>query len=274
MSEISPLRRTLIKTYYASLKLLCPGLSNSQFAYRELLTSLVKPGTTWLDLGCGHQFFPDWMPESRSVQLALVEKCASVVGVDAVDKRPHTCGIPKIVADIERLPFANEAFSLITANMVVEHLENPENLLREVYRVLAPGGSFLFHTPNARYFEVAIAQRCPKAFVKAVAGILDGRGGDDVFHTHYRMNTADKIEALSAECGLVTSSLRHLESTAQGIMLGPLVIPELLVIRMLRLSALQKYRSDLLVVLQKPGTKPIFERPRQGTIALETAPSF
>ena len=252
MPNLSPVRRKFVEMYYGSLKVLCPGLRNSQFAYREALTEAVRPGITWLDLGCGHQFFPEWMPGWMETQQALVDVCESVTGVDAVDHRPHSCGITKFAADIEQLPFADESFSLVTANMVVEHVANPERVLREVFRVLAPGGQFLFHTPNAKYFEVAIARRIPSGVTAAVASLLDGRAHDDIFPTHYRLNTADQIKALARSCGLETKSLKHVECTAQGIMLGPLVIAELLIIRTLRLKVFENYRSNLIVMLQKP----------------------
>ena len=252
MLNASPTRRRLINAYYASLKVVCPGLRNSQFVYREALEEVVRPGIRWLDLGCGHQLFPDWMPDGLSAQLALVNRCGGVFGVDAADFRPHAVGLEKVAADVEQLPFADETFSLVTANMVVEHVRNPERLLREVRRVLAPGGLFLFHTPNARYFEVAIARHMPAPVMKGVASFLDGRGGDDIFPTHYRLNKADDIRRLATKSGLVTRSIRHVECTAQGVMLGPLVILELLVIRTLRLPIFEDYRSDLLVVLEKP----------------------
>jgi SAM-dependent methyltransferase len=252
MLNPSATRRRLTRAYYESLKVLCPGLRNSQFAYREALQEFVQPGERWLDLGCGHQFFPDWMPDALSTQQALVSRCAAAVGVDAADLRPHSVGLKKVAADIEQLPFADETFSLVTANMVVEHVKNPESLLREVRRVLVPGGLFLFHTPNASYFEVAIARHIPAPVMRGIASFLDGRGDDDVFPTTYRLNKARDIRRVATESGLATRFIRHVECTAQGVMLGPLVILELLVIRTLRLPMFENYRSDLLVMLEKP----------------------
>ena len=246
------LRKAMVRSYYGMMKVICPGLRNSHFSYREMVQSLVGAETRWLDLGCGHQFFPDWMNDLSKVQLELVKRCTSVVGVDPFDLRPHTAGIPKIAASAERLPFEDGSFSLVTANMVVEHVAEPETLLREVSRVLKPGGLFLFHTPNANYFEVAIARRIPAAVMKGIASLLDGRASDDIFETHYRMNTADDIRSVAEVCGLRVQSIRHVECTAQGVMLGPLVAVELLIIRVLRASRFEKYRSDLVVVLQKP----------------------
>jgi SAM-dependent methyltransferase len=253
MLNASPIRRRLTKAYYKSLRVLCPGLRNSQFTYREALQEFVQPGARWLDLGCGHQLFPDWMPEGLSTQQALVNRCAAVAGVDASDLRPHSVGLKKVVADAEQLPFVDETFSLVTANMVVEHVTNPERLLREVRRVLAPGGLFLFHTPNASYFEVAIARHIPAPVKSALASFLDGRGGDDIFPTHYRLNKARDIQRVATESGLAIRFIRHVECTAQSVMLGPLVVLELMVIRALRLPILENYRSNLLVMLEKPG---------------------
>lgn len=261
MTRVSHIRRQFLRAYYMAAKVVCPGLRNSQFAYRDALEEVVRPTVSWLDLGCGHQLFPDWMPDSLASQTALVRRAARAVGVDAVDLRPHVAGLPKIAANIERLPFRSESFSLITANMVVEHVLNPSRLLSEINRVLVPGGLFLFHTPNANYFEVAIARRIPSAVMKVVARFLDGRGEDDIFPTHYRLNKASDIRDLASAAGLSQSYIRYVECTAQGVMLGPLVLLELLVIRMLRSPRFQPYRSDLVVALQKPqvATLPLAE---------------
>ncbi len=254
MTQTSLIRRQLLRVYYSAAKVICPGLRNSQFAYRQVLQEAVQPGVSWLDLGCGHQLFPEWMPDSTASQVALVRRTALAVGVDAVDLRPHVAGLRKIAADIEYLPFRSESFSLITANMVVEHVLHPQRLLSEINRVLMPGGMFLFHTPNANYFEVAIARQIPSRVMKLVAGFLDGRGEQDIFPTHYRLNKASDIQRFAHIAGLVPSCIRHVECSAQAVMLGPLVVLELLVIRMLRLRRFEKYRSNLVVLLGKPVT--------------------
>jgi ubiquinone/menaquinone biosynthesis C-methylase UbiE len=50
-----------------------------------------------------------------------------------------------------KLPFRNGAFDLVTANMVVEHVDDCPAFLDDIFRVLAPGGRFIFHTPNYYY---------------------------------------------------------------------------------------------------------------------------
>ncbi|HEY0369995.1 MAG TPA: class I SAM-dependent methyltransferase [Chthoniobacterales bacterium] len=48
----------------------------------------------------------------------------------------------------DRLPYDDASFDLITCTEVIEHLEHYRSLLREVHRVLRPGGVFVVSTPN------------------------------------------------------------------------------------------------------------------------------
>ena len=57
--------------------------------------------------------------------------------------------IPCVSADLNQpWPFANSKFDVVVLQEVVEHLENIPFVFREVRRVLKPGGSFIFSTPN------------------------------------------------------------------------------------------------------------------------------
>jgi SAM-dependent methyltransferase len=72
--------------------------------------------------------------------------------------------IQQINLNLERLPYAEQSFDIVTCSEVIEHLENYRDLLRQVHRILKPGGLFVITTPNVlnlksriRYFFTGFA---------------------------------------------------------------------------------------------------------------------
>jgi SAM-dependent methyltransferase len=252
-TDMGNLRETLFKFYYRVESLLTPGLRNAQFLYRETLEARLAPGTCWLDIGCGRRLFPDWMPRGEEAQIALKSRLKTAFGIDpdfsSLKDNPFVQN--RVAGDCGSLPFADSSFDFLTANMVVEHVANPHALLLEARRVLKPNGIFLFHTPNSLSYATAFARLVPQGLKARLIAFFEGRKEEDVFPTHYRMNTPARVRDLSASAGFRIVDLMRVESSAQAVMLGPLVIIELLWIRLLRFPALRDYRSNLVVVLQK-----------------------
>ena len=100
------------------------------------------PGRKVLDLGCR-----DGALTSRYAQ------GNEVVGVDADREalaEAEKLGIETRWADLdEPLPFEDASFDVVVAGELLEHLRDPGRLVREVLRVLRPGGTFVASVPNA-----------------------------------------------------------------------------------------------------------------------------
>ena len=104
-------------------------------------------GKRVLDIGCG----------LGGKTVAYAEANARVTGVDLSPENIAKCpafararGAPAdfVAGDAGRLPFAGGSFDTVIANDSLEHFADPEGALRELARVLRPGGSlFLFFTP-------------------------------------------------------------------------------------------------------------------------------
>ena len=247
-----PTRASLLLFDSKLQQMLVPGPRNSQWVYKEFLKS-ESPGVCWLDLGCGHQLLPEWMPEWEREQRAILQQSGIVVGIDADydSLRKHAGLERKVLGNIQRLPFKDTCFDLVTANVVVEHVSDPGALLAEVHRVLKPRGLFLFHTPNFWSYGTLLAAIIPKRIKIRLAGFLQARKEEDIFPTFYRMNTRRALTNLAQRHGFIVSQLKLTESSAQTVMLGPLVTLELLLIRALRAGILEKFRTNIIAVFQK-----------------------
>jgi 2-polyprenyl-6-hydroxyphenyl methylase/3-demethylubiquinone-9 3-methyltransferase len=118
-------------------------------------------GKTVLDLGCAGGFMAE----------ALTEKGAQVTGIDpaarAIDAaraRARQVG-QDITYDVgvgEALPYPDNSFDAVVCVDVLEHVQDLDQVTREVARVLKPGGMFLYDTinrnPIARLATITVAE--------------------------------------------------------------------------------------------------------------------
>ncbi len=245
------LRRAMYRVYCKLLKIIVPTLRSSQYHYYETLREYTSRHPDWLDLGCGHQVFPEWM-KGEEQEIASSVRLAVGIDYDVPSLRDHQAISNRLAGDIARLPFPDGTFDLVSANMVVEHLADPTAGLREICRVLKPGGFFVFHTPNYHNFWVFLASLMPD-FVKAIAiRVLEERSENDVFPTHYRLNTARAIRKHAIRSGFAVRDLRLVSTSAMTWALGPLSAFELLVLRLLERPAFSGLRADIVAVLEAP----------------------
>jgi len=102
-------------------------------------------GKAVLDLGCAGGFMAE----------ALDDRGALVTGIDPAKEsiaaaRAHAQG-RTITYDVgvgEALPYSDGTFDTVVCVDVLEHVQDVDGVLKEVHRVLKPGGMFLFDTIN------------------------------------------------------------------------------------------------------------------------------
>jgi len=99
------------------------------------LMQFVKTGRL-LDLGCGRGDF-----------LLRARRHFEAVGVDIANRTPSDPpGIRVFEGRLEDAQFDQESFDAVTAVEVFEHLFNPFGALKEIHRILRPGGILLLQT--------------------------------------------------------------------------------------------------------------------------------
>lgn len=166
-------------------------MNNSQELYRpEMATQIPKQETHILDVGCNNGSFIQSIlsinPKNEAwgiePDFELAEKCKKVA---------HKV-INKSVEDaIEDLP--DGYFDRIFFNDVLEHLMDPETVLREIKKKLKPGGCVVSSIPNVRYFRVLRDLLFRKEWVYVDSGVLA--------KVHLRFFTEKSIVRLYKDAG-------------------------------------------------------------------------
>ena len=230
--------------------LIVPSLKYSQCIYEDVLDAHVRSDVRWLDLGCGHQILPTWRFEQEK---RLIETCAMVVGIDPDwnSLAKHRSIRNLVMGKASALPFTADSFDLVTANMVVEHFDNPTQVFLEVHRVLRPGGLFIFHTPNVRGYATKLARALPEKLKMTLIRILEGRRSEDVFKTYYRANEETDVTRLAESTGFAPTEIQLIASSAECAIIPPLAVLELLWIRVLLTRPFRHLRTNMIVSLQK-----------------------
>lgn len=123
-------------------------VNDTRFAYRLKKTAKLVEKYTDNDFvyDIGYSLFPN-------------PYLQDAIGIDIVKapKKPSNYK-HEIVADVcDRLPFKDGSIKCIVLSGVIENLEHPLKALREINRVLRPGGVLIMETPNPYFFPVIVS---------------------------------------------------------------------------------------------------------------------
>ncbi len=147
-------RFSSVKDYYEELwEGLPDDLAPPDLAIRRgFMLAEVRAGDRVLDLGCGTGMFT----------AAAAAAGASAVGIEVAEAalrraRAQHPSLDFRVAPIDGpLPLPDNAFDVVWASEVIEHVADTARWLSEVRRVLAPGGRLLLTTPSHGRVRIAL----------------------------------------------------------------------------------------------------------------------
>ncbi|OGO52517.1 MAG: hypothetical protein A2148_08450 [Chloroflexi bacterium RBG_16_68_14] len=120
------------------------------------------------------------------------ERLGDALGLDPSSASALLCrarSLPVVIADGTRLPFASGSVDVVRAKEILEHIPDLLAFVRDIRRVLKPGGLFLSQTPT-QY-----------SILYPVTNFYDD-------YTHIRPLTRFGIRRLLADAGLETLYIR------------------------------------------------------------------
>jgi malonyl-CoA O-methyltransferase len=165
-----------------------PLMALEEQAMLELLPTLT--GRRVLDLACG---------SGRYLGRFAGAGAARALGLDlspAMLARAAALGQPLAQADLLRLPLATECWDVAVCGLAVGHLSGLANVLGEIGRVLAPGGTVIYSDLH------------PFGALAGWKRSFRGRDGREYSARHHIHLYADHVEACQA-AGLAITALRE-----------------------------------------------------------------
>ncbi|GAM13399.1 class I SAM-dependent methyltransferase [Mesobacillus selenatarsenatis] len=104
--------------------------------------SLPRKGGKALDLGCGTGIYTIWLAR-MGLNVTGVDISSNMLEIAKEKTIASSLNIDYVQSDIQKLPFDEETFDLIVANIVLEFVKDPEAVVNEAIRVLKKGGRFV-----------------------------------------------------------------------------------------------------------------------------------
>lgn len=142
---------TWVKSYYQDIETydwvdVADNLRGPEALFHRLRARLVRrlvdanmPQGAILDAGCGTGL------NLRSLPAGSVGLDINPRNIDVVQRR-----LPQqetVLSDIEDMPFDDESFAGVLCTEVLEHVPDPHTALKEIWRVLEPGGVLIGSVP-------------------------------------------------------------------------------------------------------------------------------
>lgn len=177
----------------------------------------IGPSDRILDLGCG----------TGIVARRLRERLGAGARITGLDRQPEMIEAARAIApEIEwrvgnamELPFADGSFELVISQQMLQFVPDREAAVREMRRVLAPGGRAVVATWRSR---------AEQPLFETLGAIAERHLGASTLDRRFALGDADELRGLFAGAGFsdveleVVSRVEHYASLPVSLAIGPM----------------------------------------------------
>jgi 2-polyprenyl-3-methyl-5-hydroxy-6-metoxy-1,4-benzoquinol methylase len=189
------------------------GFPSLLITYREhqRMIERLKPasGQKVLDIGCSSGSMLNYLAARYGCKGTGMDISAESVQA-AKSRNPHQNEYSVGSAE-HPLPFQDEQFDVVICMDVLEHVEKPFAAVREIFRVLKPGGNAIIHVPvtdikwSMDWFALSLNRKAFEKWIRAAG------------HDYNVMLSRSEIEKAVIDAGLKISYSQRFNSFFQNI---------------------------------------------------------
>jgi SAM-dependent methyltransferase len=195
------IRDILLKKYYPD------NTKDGTVIFYDWIRSYIKPNFIVLNVGAGLS--------TKNKIRSLKGEVKKVIGIDIDESILNNNDLDEgFVIKDDKYPFDDNVFDLIWSDYVLEHIRNPLHFFKEIFRVMKPGASFFFRTPN-KYHYISILGRLSPYWIH---GLFSNKmrslptNSHEPYKTYYKINSKTDITKYMRMSNFINCEFKFIEA--------------------------------------------------------------